>query len=66
MKKKTEFPPGWDEERVRRVLQHYESLSEDEAVAEGEAAFEDSTETVMTVPKELAPAVRALIAGNAK
>ena len=66
MKQRTKFPPGWDEERVRRVLHHYESLSEDEAVAEDEAAFEDSTETVMTVPKELASAVRALIAGNSK
>ena len=61
-KQRTNFPPGWDEARVQRVLQHYDSLSEDEAVAEDEAAFEDSTQTVMAVPKELAPAVRALIA----
>ncbi len=35
------FPPGWDEERVRRVLEHYEAQSEEEAVAEDEAAYED-------------------------
>jgi hypothetical protein len=37
------FPPGWDEERVRRALAHYEQQTEEEAVAEDEAAFEDST-----------------------
>jgi len=35
------FPPGWDEERVRKVLAHYEEQTEDEAVAEDEAAFEE-------------------------
>ena len=66
MKKKTKFPPGWDEERVQRLLRHYDSLSEDEAVAEDEAAFENATQTVMEIPKELVPAVRALIADRAK
>ncbi|MDE2869350.1 MAG: hypothetical protein OXR64_15220 [Chloroflexota bacterium] len=56
------FPPGRDEARVQRLLQHYDSLSEDEAVAEDEAAFEDSTQTVMEIPTELVPTVRALIA----
>ena len=31
------FPAGWDEERVRRVLEHYETQSDEEAVAEDEA-----------------------------
>ena len=66
MKNASNFPPGWDGERVRRVLKHYDSLSEDEETAEDEAAFEDSTRTVMAVPKEMAPAVRALIAERAK
>ena len=35
------FPPGWDEERVRRVLDHYEAQSEEEAVAEDEAPTVD-------------------------
>lgn len=55
------FPPGWDEARVKRVLDHYDSLSDDEAVAEDEASFEDTTDTAMTVPTELVPAVRDLI-----
>ena len=56
------FPPGWDEERVRKVLAHYEAQTEDEAVAEDEAAFEEPTQTVMEVPHELVPAIRELIA----
>jgi hypothetical protein len=38
--KQSEFPPGWDSERVKRVLAYYESQSEEEAVAEDEAAYE--------------------------
>lgn len=60
--KRRRFPLGWDEERVRRVIAHYEQQSEEEAVAEDEASFEDATQTVMEVPKELVPAVRELIA----
>lgn len=56
------FPPGWNETRVQRVLAHYEEQTEDEAVAEDEAAFEDQKQTVMEVPKELVPAIRELIA----
>ena len=60
--KQSNFPRGWDEERVRRVLAHYEQQTEEEAVAEDEAAFEDRTQTVMEVPKELVPAIGELIA----
>ncbi len=60
--RKTKFPPGWDEDRVRKVLAHYEEQTEEEAVAEDEAAFEEPKETVMEVPKELVPTVRDLIA----
>ena len=60
--KQSQFPPGWDTERVNRVLAHYGSQSEEEAVAEDEAAFEISGQTVMEVPTEIVPAVRELIA----
>jgi hypothetical protein len=56
------FPPGWDEERVRKVLAHYEEQTEAEAVAEDEAAFEEPTQTVMEVPIALVPVIRELIA----
>ena len=60
--KRSGFPPGWDAERVKRVLAHYESQSEEEAVAEDEAAFEAMGQTVMEVPTEIVPAIRELIA----
>ena len=62
MMKQSRFPKGWDEERVKRVLDHYESQTEDEAVAEDEAAWEDISQTFVEVPNELVPAVRELIA----
>ena len=56
------FPPGWDEERVRQVLSHYEKQTEEEALVEDEAAFEEDLHTVMEVPTDLLPAIRELIA----
>lgn len=63
MKKKVEtrFPHAWNEQRVREVIEHYEVQSEEEAIAEDEAAFERAHETMMAVPHELVPAVRELI-----
>jgi hypothetical protein len=56
------YPQGWDEPRVRRVLAHYEEQTEDNAVAEDNAAFEKLTQTTMETPIELVPAIRGLIA----
>ena len=61
MRNATRFPKGWDKERVNRLLQHYESQTEDEAVAEDEAVLEDKTQTVMEIPNALVPSVRALL-----
>lgn len=60
--KKNGFPRGWDEARVRRVLEHYESQSEEEAIAEDEAAFEDDSQVTLVVPKDLVQEIEALIA----
>ena len=61
MKNQTKFPPGWDEARVQRVLEGYESQTDEEAVAEDEASFEATSHTAMEVPVELVPEVRELI-----
>ena len=37
-KKQNRFPKDWDDARVQAVLEHYESQSEREAVAEDEPA----------------------------
>ena len=62
MKDPNKYPPGWDDERGQRLIQHDNSQSDEEAIAEDEAAFDDLSHTVMTIPNELVPAVRALLA----
>lgn len=62
MKDQNRYPPGWDRERVRRLIQRYESQTDEEAIAEDEAAFEDQTRTTVEIPNELLPTVRALLA----
>ena len=62
MNNPTDFPRGWNAERVQKVIGHYETLSEDEELSEDEAAYNDTNYTMMQVPKELVDSVRALIA----
>jgi hypothetical protein len=57
-----EFPPGWDEERVKSVIAHYEGQSDEEAAAEDEAVFSGEDHILMEVPADLAPTIRELIA----
>jgi hypothetical protein len=57
----SKLPVGWTEEKVRRIIAHYEDQTEDEALAEDEAGIE-SSETVMNVPHDLVPKVREPIA----
>ena len=59
--KQSKFPEGWSEERVRKILADYEEQTEEEAVAEDEAGVA-SPETVMSVPHELVPVIREMIA----
>jgi hypothetical protein len=61
MKEQT-FPPGWDEKRIQELIAHYENQTEDEEFAEIEAAREAEDVTLMAIPTELVPEVRALLA----
>lgn len=57
------YPSGWNADRVQRLIDHYESMSDDELAAEDDAAAEDRPgQTVVTVPSELLPAIRQLLA----
>jgi len=60
--KKQKLPIGWTEKRVRQVLEHYESQSEDEQHAEIETALKAKDFTLIAVPTKLANEVRKLIA----
>jgi hypothetical protein len=35
------FPPGWNAERTKRLIEQYDQLSEDELAAEDDAAAEE-------------------------
>ena len=56
---KQRYPRGWNESRVRRVLDYYESQTDEEAATEIRSALENTT---MEVPTALVPVVRELIA----
>ncbi len=59
---KQEFPPGWNEKRVKEMIAHYENQTEDEEFTDIEAAREAEDITLMAIPTELVPEVRALLA----
>jgi hypothetical protein len=55
------FPKGWNDAKIRRVLAHYEKQSEEDSVLEDESGV-GASETVMSVPRDLVPKVREMIA----
>jgi hypothetical protein len=60
--KKQSFPRGWNEKRVGEVIDFYDRQTEDEELAEYEAARTIEGQSVMLVPTELVPDIRRLIA----
>ena len=60
-KKKEELPPGWTEERVRKLAEHYDNQTDEDQAAEIEAAWNSDNVTMVAVPTELVPEVLALI-----
>ena len=55
--KQNKFPPGWNEERVQSVIDYYENQTEDEAIAENEAASQNEFGMLIEVFAELGPTV---------
>ena len=60
--KKQKLPPGWDEKSIRKLAEYYDNQTEEEQVAEIEAAFAKENHTIMVVPTELVPEIVKLIA----
>ena len=58
---KNSFPAGWDEEKIKKVVKHYETQSDEDAAVEDDAAFHGAENTVMEIPKKLVPQVRELL-----
>lgn len=61
MKDPNNYPPKWNQARVKRLLQHHENQSEAEAAADDHAAWQDQSQTTMSIPNYLVPAVRDLL-----
>jgi hypothetical protein len=59
------FPKGWNQKRVRALLDHYENQTDEQAAREDDAAYEDPRFTMLAVPIELVPAVKKMIAKKA-
>lgn len=59
------YPKGWNRKRVEAVIEYYENQTDDEAIAEAEAAYSAVTTTMMQIPIELVPRVQKLIAKRA-
>jgi len=59
------YPKGLNREKVQAIIEHYENQTEDQAVEEDEAAFNDRAITMMAVPIALVPKVQKLISKRA-
>jgi hypothetical protein len=59
------YPKGLNRKKVQAIIAHYENQTDDEAIAEDEAAYNDPSFRMMQVPNELVPKVRRLIAKRA-
>lgn len=64
--KKQKLPRGWTHKKIRELIDYYDHQNEDEQVAEYEAVFGNQTETMISVPTELVPAILKLIARHEK
>jgi hypothetical protein len=64
--KRQEFPPGWNEKKVRAVIAHCDQQTEEAAAAEIETAPEVAGETWVSVPAELVEVVTRLMEDHAK
>ena len=62
MKDPNVYPPGWDAQQVREIIEYYDSLTEEEWVAHYEAAHEQEGYTHLIVPAELTGFIGQLVA----
>lgn len=57
----SKLPADWNEDKIRQVLDHYESQTDQQGAAEDEEAWASTTHTTMDVPVDLVQKVRDLI-----
>jgi hypothetical protein len=59
------YPKGWDRKRVQSLADHYENQSDDEAIAEAEAAYANRETAMIQIPLSLLPKVQKLLVKRA-
>jgi hypothetical protein len=59
------YPKGLNRKKVQALIDYYDHQSDDEAIAEAEAAYRKRSTALIEIPVKLLPAVRALIARRA-
>jgi hypothetical protein len=59
------LPRGWTRKRVKALADYYDNQSDEQAIAEAEAAYRSTTVTMMAVPVDLVPKVQKLLAKRA-
>ncbi len=58
-----QLPHGWDKQQMQQLLAEVENRTEEEWIADDEAANEPADDqTMITVPTELLPEIRRLLA----
>jgi hypothetical protein len=54
------YPNRLNRKKVQDLINYYENQTDDEAIAEAEAAYRDNATTMMQIPNKLVPKVRKL------
>ncbi len=63
--KRQQFPKGWDEQRVKKLIAELDARTDEEWIAADEAAADDAgDQAVITVPAVLLPEIRRLLAAH--
>jgi hypothetical protein len=69
MKKKTKdpnrYPKGLNRRKVQALIAYYDNQTDEEAVAEAEAAYRKRNSALVEVPIRLLPKIRQMIARSA-
>jgi hypothetical protein len=59
------YPKEWNRKKVESVIAHYDKQSDDEAIAEAEAAYRRRKSVLIEVPLKLLPRIRRVLARGA-
>jgi hypothetical protein len=59
------YPKGWNRKRVQALIDYYENQTDEEAIAEAEAAWKNADTAMIQVPLKLVPRIRKVLRAGA-